>query len=321
MLSDEISLRGLELLEQLERSGSMQEAARAVGLSAPAASRQLKNLEKALGHQLIEHGRRPLELSSGGKAYLVHVRAALNHMRQGASELSLVGLNTVKNLRIGIIDDFDSEVTPLLTVALARILTPTQLSLVTAPSLRIVAEIATRNIELGIASRPFDLPIEVDEIPVLRDPFILAAPRGYLKTPPSGIEALEGLPFLRYEKNQLLARQISTHLSRLRLAPKGWIEVDSNQTIFSLIASGSGWAITTPVGYLRAQRFHDKVDLFPLPYSSFSRTISLFHRSEWIPGTAEIMAERLRNILKIQVVDPGLEAMPWLKENLAILSA
>jgi len=297
----------------------MQTAARNIGLSAPAASQQLRNLETALGQDLVDHGRRPLELSRSGRAYLEHVRAALLHLRQGAAELALIDLRSIRSLRFGIIDDFDGEVTPRLAVALANVLTPAELTLMTTPSLRILEDVAARHVDLGIAARPLEMPEGVNETPVLRDPFVLAVPRGYLAGAPTSIEVLRSLPFLRYERNQLLGRQIAAHLARLRLAPEGRIEMDSNQAIFSLIASGAGWAISTPVGFLRARRFHDQVDIFQLPFAGFARTISLFRRQEWMPEVADIIAESLRGILRAQVVAPGRAAIPWVGEGLAII--
>lgn len=318
-IGNAVTLRGLELFEELSRVGSMRTAAQNLGMSAPAASQQLKNLETAVGRTLVEHNRRPLELNRDGRAYLAHVRAALMHLRQGAAELSLTNLRSVRSLRLGIIDDFDSEVTPRLAVALASVLTPAELTLMTNPSLRILEDVAARHIDLGIAVRPLQLPDGVSEVPLLRDPFVLVSPRGYLARAPAGIENLANLPFLRYEKSQLLGRQIAAHLSRLRLAPEGRIELDSNQAIFGLIASGSGWAISTPVGFLRARRFQDQVDLFPLPFVGFARTISLFSRQEWMPEVGSIIAASLRSILRAQVVDPGHLMIPWIADGLTIL--
>lgn len=318
-ITDGVTFRALELIDELSRTGSMQEAGRNLGLSAPAASQQLKNLEASLGHDLVNHGRRPLELNAAGRAYLKHVQIALQHLRQGASEMALLNVEMVKSIRIGIIDDFDSEVTPRLAVAMANVLTPTELTLVTATSIMIINDIASRKLDLGIAARPFDLQTGISEIPVLRDPFVLAVPRGYLAKAPGSLKELEGLSFLRYEKTQLLGRQISAHLARLRLSPKGWIEVDSNQAIFGLIASGVGWAITTPVGFLSTRRFHDKVDLFPLPFAAFARTISLFKNEDWLPEVADNIAERLRSILQQNMVEPGRAALPWIGDSLNVL--
>lgn len=320
-ISNDISLRGLDLLDELSRTGSMQEAAANLGMSAPAASQQLKNLEAALGRTLIEHNRRPLALSRSGRAYLVHVQAALNHLRQGAAELMLDDLGSVGSLRIGIIDDFDSEVTPRLTVALAGVLSATVLTLVTAPSVRILEEVSDQHIDIGIAAGPQN-PIEgVSAIPIMRDPFVLAVPRGYLPSAPVSIDSLADLPFLRYEKSLLLSLQIATHLARLRLAPEGQIELDSNQAIFGLIANGNGWTISTVVGFLRARRYQDQVDLYRLPFTGFSRHISLYYREDWMPEIAEIIAISLRNILQARIVEPGWMTAPWLRDTLTIIEA
>jgi len=319
MISDGISLRALEVLDELDRTGSIRETAANLGLSASAASQQLKNLELALGQSLVEHGRRPLTLGRGGAAYLAHVRAALTHLRQGASELSLRDLGALRALRLGVIDDFDSEVTPRLGVALARMLSAAELTLTTAPSLHILDDLVAREVDLGLAAGPLELPADIVETPLLRDPFLLATPRGHLPDPPASLDALGDLPFLRYEKGLLQSRQIASQLARLRLAPPGQIHLDSNQAIFALIANGSGWTISTPVGFFRARRFHDQVDLHRLPFASFSRTISLLHRPEWMPEIALAIAESLRGILRTHVVEPGREAMPWIGDDLSIL--
>ena len=317
-ISDGVSLRALELLDQLERTGSMRDAAARIGLSPSAASQQLKNLERALGHPLVEHGRRPLGLGRGGAAYLEHVRAALAHLRQGASELALEDLGSLRSLRVGVIDDFDAEVTPQLGVALARMLEAAELTLTTAPSLRLLDDLVAREVDLGVAAGPLELPAGIVEIPLLRDAFLLATPRGHLSAPPESLEALAPLPFLRYDDGLLQGRQIGAQLARLRLDPPGRVRLDSNRAIFALVANGSGWTISTAVGFLRARRFHDRVDLHRLPFASFSRTVSLLHRPDWMPEIALTVARILSDILRERVVEPGREAIPWIGDGLSI---
>lgn len=320
MLSDKISLRGLELFEQLGLSNSMQEASAKVGLSMSAASQQLRKLEDAVGFALVDHGSRPLKLNSEGRAYFIHIRSALEQLRLGGAELSLIEIGSIKTLRVGIIDDFDSEVSPRLAVALAKALKLGQLSLMTSPSIQMIEDVSTQTIDIAIASRTLDLPANVAEVPIVRDPFIVATPRGYMPKAPTSIDDLAGLSYLRYESSQLIARQITTHLSRLKLAPQSWIEVDSNQALFGLVASGTGWATTTPIGFMRARRYHEAVDLFELPYSDFSRTISVFYRDAWMQRIAEIIAEQLRLIVQNEIIDPCQSAIPWIADRLSILN-
>ncbi|TMV70395.1 LysR family transcriptional regulator [Thioclava sp. BHET1] len=314
------TLRGLEVFDELARTGSMQEAAKRLGLSAPAASQQLRNLETALGHALIDHGRRPLSPTRAGRAYLAHLREALRHLRQGAEELAMIGIGGMSALRLGIIDDFDNEVTPRLTVALAGVLTPCDLTLVTAPSHLIHEDLAQGRVDVGLAASPPQLPSGVMELPLLRDPFLLAVPRGYISNPPQSLDQFEALPFLRYERSQLIARQIAAQLARLKIAPRGRIEMDSNQAVFGLIGNGAGWTITTALSYLRARRFHAQVDIHPLPFAGFSRRISLLHGQDLSPELVRIIAGALRGILQSEVLEPGQHALGPIAPGLALLA-
>lgn len=318
-LGKTLSLRGLELFVAIAARGSLRDAAQQLDLSPPAASQQLRNLETALGQDLLVHNRRPLELTRAGRAYLPHAIAALDQLRQGAVALSLNDLTRLRRLRLGIIDDFDTEVTPRLTVGLAGVLTQCDLSLLTAPSHTILSGISAGDLDLGIAAAPRDLPEGLLEVPLLRDPFVLVTPRGHLPHNPQSIEELGRLPFLRYERSQLIARQIATHLARLKCAPEGRVELDSNQAIFGLIASGAGWAISTALGSLRARRYQGQVDIYPLPFAAFSRRVSLFRPLDWQDEVGDIIARSLRGLLQVQVVTPGLALMPWLAEDLEIL--
>ena len=65
MLMKGVTLRGLEVFEALAKSGSVAQAADITGLSQPAVSQQLRNLEKALGSDLVDHGRRPMVFDTG----------------------------------------------------------------------------------------------------------------------------------------------------------------------------------------------------------------------------------------------------------------
>lgn len=319
VLGKTVSLRALEVFEEIARTGSLQIAAANLGLSAPAASQQIKKLESALGQTLVDHSHRPLALTRAGRAYLVHVHQAMAQLRHGSTALMLLDVTNLRRLRLGIIDDFDTEVTPKLTVRLAGALTQCDFSLQTAPSHTILERVSMRALDIGIAARPLEHPVGLSETPLLRDPFVLVAPRGYLDGPPRTLDALKNLQFLRYDTSQMMGRQIATHLTRLKVQPQGRIELDSNQAVFGLIASGAGWTISTPLGFLRARRFHGEVDIYPLPFAGFSRIISLFQPDGWSDEITGVIASTIRGLLQVDAVVPGLEALPWLANSLEIL--
>ena len=96
-----VSIRGLEVFEALAQTGSVGESAKRLGMSAPAVSRQLKNLHQAVGMVLIDQSRRPMTLTPAGRQFQRHVEAALGALRAGQRDLTSLDLSEVSTLRIG----------------------------------------------------------------------------------------------------------------------------------------------------------------------------------------------------------------------------
>ena len=89
MLTKGVTLRGLEVFEALARTGSVAQAAETTGLSQPAVSQQLRNLETALGIDLVDHGKRPMRLTPAGRSFLSRTESALGELRLAQSELTV----------------------------------------------------------------------------------------------------------------------------------------------------------------------------------------------------------------------------------------
>ena len=115
-----LTLRGLEVFEALARTGSVAQAAEITGLSQPSVSQQLRNLENALGTELVDHGRRPMRLTQAGRGFLARAEAVLAELQMAQSELTVMDLGHLTTLSIGLIDDFDNDLTPRLATLLAR---------------------------------------------------------------------------------------------------------------------------------------------------------------------------------------------------------
>jgi DNA-binding transcriptional LysR family regulator len=96
-------------------------------------------------------------------------------------------------------------------------------------------------------------------------------------------------------------------------------ELDSYHAIMAMVAEGAGWSILTPLGWLRAARFQDKVDLIELPFAPISRQISLTSRKDVLSTMPATIAERLRPLLQEMIVDPAVNQHPWLIEKLRLV--
>ncbi|MBO6775644.1 MAG: LysR family transcriptional regulator [Marinibacterium sp.] len=314
-----ITLRGLEVFEALAASGSVAQAAEATGLSQPAVSQQLRNLEAALGTDLVDHGRRPMRLTSAGRGFLARTEAVLSELRLAQSELTVMDLSHLSTLSVGLIDDFDNDLTPRLVTILADSLTGCRFKMITAPSLEIGEALQKRMLHIAIAASSGEVLNGIVEYPLVRDPFMLVVPRGMVADSPVQFEALEELPFLRYAREQLISQQIEAYLTRQQLKLEQRFEIGSHLALMAMVGRRIGWAITTPLGYMRAARFHDQIEAYPLPGPEVSRTISLFAGADWADRVPRDVAATMRRLVQSHMIDAAVGRLPWLAGQLRVL--
>ena len=126
---------------------------------------------------------------------------------------------------------------------------------------------------------------------------------------------------LRYGQEQLIGRQIEAALNRAQFDVPHRFEIGSNPSLMAMVSRGIGWAITTPLGYLRAARFHDQVEAHPLPFPQFSRQISLLASGDWADTVPRDVAHTMRGLIQTHMVTPAIERFPWLDGAFTILEA
>jgi DNA-binding transcriptional LysR family regulator len=305
-----VTLRGLEVFESLARTGSVATTANELGLSAPAASQQMKNLANALGVELLDNSRRPMTLTPAGRVFLTRTVNALDSLRTGHRDLNALDLTDLSALSLGIIEDFENEVTPTLTARLAEAMSQCAFRLQTGPSHELASRIGERDLDIAICAAPTaDPPGTVPHL-LLRDPYILAVPRGTVLD--QGLAELSHLSFLRRDMDQVMGQQIEGYLAKMKLNPQHRFEMDSNQSISALVASGTGWTITTPLSLLRAGRFAGGIDAYPLPGEPIERRIVLYATDDWTGPIPQQIATLAGELIDTHFLAPGIEAMPWL---------
>lgn len=315
-----LSLKWLEAFQAVARSGSVQDAAARLGLSISTVSHHLTCLEKAVGTPLIDHNKRPMTLTPGGETLLRRVDESLHLLRKGVSEVWSDDPSTlVRRLSIATIEDLDLEVTPFLAQGLAEKLRSCALSFLSRPSHDIITLLQSDDVDIGIASAAeFSAPRLV-EAPLLRDPYVLIAPRARSDPPEAYLKGETGLAFLRYSKKQLMGRRIETQLRRLRKDAPARLEFESTPPILSLIAEGGAWTITTALNFACAYRHHDHIRAMPFPDAGFARRLSLFRREDLPDSLMGLVEEALRPLIAARIIGPALAKEPWLDGGFRLL--
>jgi DNA-binding transcriptional LysR family regulator len=308
-----VTLWGIEVFVAAAEEGSISAAARRLGVSPSAVSQQLSALEAALGAVLLDRSGRPVQVTPAGAMFRRHAQTILNAASEARAELAMADLSGMTTLRLGVIEDFDSDVTPRLLSALAADLKGCRFLLETGASHRLMDQLEARALDIVIAadSGTENAPEDWREIhPILSEPFVAVAPPG---------RQIEDLPLILYTARHLMGRQIAAHLSRHGLKPAHRFELDSYAAILAMVAGGEGWTILTPLALHQARAFRAQVEVRPLPFPALARTLSLSARAGILQGVPAHIAQRLKPLIAEVVIAPALKATPWLAPALRVL--
>ncbi len=316
--SGRITLWGIEVFVVTAEAGAISAAARRLGASPSAISQQLTGLEAALGATLLDRNTRPVALTPAGEMFRRRAKIILSEAAQGRAELASADLSGLTSFRLGMIEDFDADVTPRLLSDMAGELKGCQFLLETGASHRLFDQLDTRALDMVVTADMGAAADWMEVHPLLTEPFVAAVPKGAVSGP-DVLGQLQALPLILYTARHHMGRQIAGHLAHQNLRLAHRFELDSYHAIMAMVAGGAGWTILTPLGFMHAHRFRDRADILPLPFAPLSRTISLNARAGVLREMPGRVAARLRPLVQELVVGPAVARMPWLAGELRVL--
>lgn len=100
-LMNRLRMRQVALLLAIEATGTLSMAAREIGLTQPAATKMLSELEDALGQKLFDRVGRELQLNASGRRALLGFRGMRGTLEQLQRELQELRLGTAGRLTVG----------------------------------------------------------------------------------------------------------------------------------------------------------------------------------------------------------------------------
>ncbi len=309
-----VTLWGIEVFVAAAEERSISAAARRLGVSPSAISQQLSGLEATLGAVLLDRSTRPLQLTQAGVVFRRHAQTILNAAAEAQAELARADLSTLTTLRLGMIEDFDADVTPRLLQALSEDLRGCRFLLETGASHRLLDQLEARALDIVVAADaepgPGDDGGWREVHPLLAEPFVAITAKGAKPV---------AQPLILYSARHLMGRRIALHLAKLGIRPAYQFELDSYHAILAMVAGGAGWTILTPLAMHHAARFAPDLDMHPLPFSPLERTLSLSTRAGVVHDMPLQIADRLRALVQEQVIVPAHASWPMLQGKLRLL--
>lgn len=319
LASRDLTLKSLELFRICAINGSLQAAARETGLTVSTVSHHLRSLEDQLGVELFNHARRPMVLTPKGQAFLRNIDDALRAIRRARAEASAGSVTEATYLRIGSIEDFESDIVPGLAVSLAANMPDCDFMYITGSSHDLIEMLRNRELDLAITTAPDTAFKDLQDHPLLHDPFVVVLPRMNSQSLSDVVAGRTKLPFLRFSGNLMIARQIEAQLRRLNVTATQRFQCSNNHTLMAMVAAGAGWTITTPLLYSRATQLHHELEMHRFPGKSFARTLALITTPDCSRSVIALVEEKLRKLIHDHAIVPLQFSDAWLEDSFRLI--
>jgi DNA-binding transcriptional LysR family regulator len=170
-----LKMRHLVLLGELGKHGTIAQAAKAVHLSQPAASKLLGELEQVLGVQLFERSARGVEPTWYGTILLRRARAALGEMEAAHQEIHDVMTGLRGHVRVGAILTPAVSLVPQAIVRLQADHPAVKVSVTVDTSLRLLQALQREELDIVVGRA-----VLIDQLEQLRVEPVADEPHGLL---------------------------------------------------------------------------------------------------------------------------------------------
>lgn len=300
-------LRALEIFLAVCDAGTMAQAARRLGLTQPAISQAVAEMERRIGIALFDRSARPLALTAAGGALRQRASALLSEARQIAPLLREAEHARLPLLRAGLVDSLSRVLMAPLAQALGE--KAEQVSLLSGLTASHAGALLTRQLDLLVGADDLEEIEGLERWPLLSEPYVLLMP-AHLPRPQRAAD-LEELarqaPLVRFSARSKTGIEVERHLRRLRLDLPRPLEFDTPFGVTSSVAAGGRFAITTPLCLIEAGLSLDGLACWPLPGPGLTRHLTLIARRQELGRLPRDVADFCRARLAVEI--PAIQAL------------
>src|SRR2546430_9107999 len=234
----ETTLRQLRYFDALAGHSHFGRAAAACGISQPALSMQIKDLEEALGAVLIERGARQVRLTKFGEDAALRVRDILRSVDElgdfaRASRGWLAG-----QLHIGMIPTIAPYLLPTVIGNLTRMHPELDVHVREALTSRLIQELVEGRLDTAIVALPVSEP-SLTEVVCFSENFLLVRPGEDEGTPVPSHETLREMRLLLLEEGHCFRDQ-ALSFCNMQSPPREVLDASSLSTLVQMVGAGIG---------------------------------------------------------------------------------
>ncbi|MBE9603285.1 LysR family transcriptional regulator [Acetobacteraceae bacterium H6797] len=238
------SFRQLRAFLAVVESGSVSVAARQLGLTQPAASQQLRELERGLGMRLLERAKGRTVPNAAGQAMLAPARRAMAALEEVRHLAAGFRSGEAGRVRLGTGATACIHLLPPVLAALKAKVPGAEVIIATGNTPDMLRRVEEGDLDAALITQPAPLPRALLATPVSQDPFLALVPQALL---PGGERldptAMARLPLILYESGSATRSLIDAWFRQAEVQAHPLMSLGSVEAIKMLVASGLGASI------------------------------------------------------------------------------
>ncbi len=276
-----LDMQALQVFVATAEERNMSNAAKRLGLTQSAVSQSIRQLEEQFGVVLFNRERRPLSLTPAGLALRNRGVLLLDDMSRLKAHVIDASRGIKPDVRVGLVDSFAGTCGPAFIKAM--LLQSTTLSVRTGLTPYHSEALVGRDLDIVVSTDPLADLDGIDRRRLLSEQFLVITPKAYtnkVRTPADLRELSEAQPIIRFNRQSHIGAQIERFLRRIDVRVPHRLEVDTADTLASMVAGEIGWAITTPMCLLQAGEYAKQVRLNFLGAPGGGRSMYLLARHD-----------------------------------------
>ncbi len=244
-----MNLANLKTFIEIVESGGFSSAARALGLSQPAVSLQVKALEREFGAQLLERRGKNVELTEAGRILYRQALGLVEQAQKLEEAMEQSAAEVRGTLRAAASTIPGEYILPALLGPFKQAYPFVHVVLEVADSATVARKIATGECDIGFTGAPPDDPL-LDSHPLCADRLLLIAPPSHALAARKrvNVDDLAAADFVLREEGSGTRRAMLAALGDMGLALPDLnvvVELGSSNAVVNAVASGVGVSLVS----------------------------------------------------------------------------
>lgn len=239
------SLRQLRTFLSVVETGGITTAAQALGLTQPAASQQLRELERAMGVRLLERVGGRAVPTAAGRALIEPARRARAAVEDARAVASAHRAGETGRVRLGTGATACIHLLPAVLATLNEAMPGLEVIVSTGNTPDMLRRVEDGELDVALVTLPAALGRSLVATRIMPDPLLALVPEAML---PAGRQRLtpadlQALPLILYEAGANTRVIIDTWFRRAGLVPRTIMELASVEATKILVAGGRGCSV------------------------------------------------------------------------------